>query len=127
VVVIVAVSASLQPHLWHAWFNLLLHPEAHRTATGGDWKPLLYLHGPWLLAFELPIAVAITVYAARSNRRWLLAVAMVLANPVLTSDGLVVLAALPRLLDHQPAPTPSAMEIEPRVKVDGSIVVAPSR
>ena len=124
VVVIVALSASLQPSLWHDWFNLLLHPETHRTATGGDWKPLLYLHGPWLLAFELPIAVAVTIYGARRDRPWLLAVAMILANPVLTSDGLVVLAALPRLLEHQPSTERSTPEMEPRLNVDAGLVGA---
>jgi hypothetical protein len=103
VIILVALSASVHPDLWHDWFNLLLHPESHRTATGGDWQPLLYLHGPWLLAFELPIALAITVYGARTDRPWLLAAAMVLANPVLTSDALVVLAALPRLLEGRPS------------------------
>jgi hypothetical protein len=127
VFVVVALSALLQPHLWNGWFKLLLHPESHRTATGGDWQPLLYLHGPWLLAFELPIAVAITVYAARTNRPWLVAVAMVLANPVLTSDGLVVLAALPRLLDQKPSAERRASEIEAPLNVDTSLVGAPGQ
>jgi hypothetical protein len=125
VLVLVALSMSLQPSLWHAWFNLLLHPESHHTATGGDWKPLLYLHGPWLLVFELPIAIALTVYAARTNRPWLVAIAMVLANPILTSDGLVVLAALPRLLEHRPSVQHAASEIEPPLNVDTRLVGAP--
>jgi hypothetical protein len=125
VFIIVAVSVSVRPDLWHAWFNLLLHPESHRAATGGDWQPLLYLHGPWLLAFELPIAVAITVYAARTSRPWLLAIAMVLANPVLTSDGLVVLAALPRLLDHRAWAERSTSEVEPPLNMDTHLVGAP--
>ena len=43
------------------------------------------------------IALAVTVWAARTNRRWLLPVAMLFANPVLTSNALVILAAIPRI------------------------------
>jgi hypothetical protein len=50
-----------------------------------------------LLADELPIAVEVTVYAARTNRRWLLPVAMLFANPVFTANAFVILAAIPRL------------------------------
>jgi hypothetical protein len=99
---LVAISVWFDPGLWRDWFRLLLHPDEFRSTRGGDWRPVVFVHGPVLLLFEFPVAIATTIYAALRNRAWLLPIAMVFANPVLTADSLVVLAAIPRLLPPRP-------------------------
>lgn len=90
---LVAVSVAAAPHLWVQWIHFLssTHPGG-RLASPSSLIPTRLL-----LAIELPIALGLTVYAARRDRRWLLAVAMAFSNPVLTGQGFLVLAAIPRL------------------------------
>lgn len=98
-IALAAISAALAPDLWHLWFRLLTNPASFagtaQTSIGPQFDPPTWL----LLAIELPIAAAITVVAARTDRPWLLPVAMLFANPVFTSNAFVVLAAIPRLLE----------------------------
>lgn len=56
-----------------------------------------------LLPLELPVAITLTIVAARTHRPGLLGVAMTFANPVLTAQGLLALAAVPRLAASAPA------------------------
>ena len=56
---------------------------------------------------RLPIALAVAVFAARTDRRWLLPVAMLLACPVVGWGSFALLAAIPRL-------RPSAAVEQPR-------------
>ena len=49
------------------------------------------------LVARLPIALAVAVFAARTDRRWLLPVAMLLACPVVGWGTFALLAAIPRL------------------------------
>ena len=95
------VSFALGPDLWHRWFTLLLHPGSFAHGRQGDIRPLLYPSTPVVLALELPIAFAITIYAARTDRRWLLPVAMLFASPVFTANAFVMLAAIPRLRERR--------------------------
>jgi hypothetical protein len=92
---IVAVSAAFSPHLWAEWFHFLLttHPTARGIAS-----PSALLPTPVLLGLGLPVALALTIYAAKRNRPWLLPVATVFAVPILAGQALFVLAAVPRLL-----------------------------
>jgi hypothetical protein len=57
--VLVAVSAAIQPQLWIDWVGFLAG-----NSDRDQWRHL-----------QLPIALAVSVYAARTNRPWLLAVA----------------------------------------------------
>ena len=56
---------------------------------------------PFAIVFPLvvrfPLALALAVVAARTNRAWLLPVAMVLASPVVGWGTFALLAAIPRL------------------------------
>jgi hypothetical protein len=92
-----AISFALGPGLWHEWLRLLLHPNSFAQPQHGSMRPLIYPRTPLLLALELPVAVGITVYAARTDKKWLLPLAMIFANPVFTANAFVVLAAIPRL------------------------------
>jgi hypothetical protein len=91
--VVVAASFLASPHLWVRWFEFLSASSRHLGGMAPPINPPTRI----LLAIELPIAVGLTVFAARTNRRWLLPIAMLFANPVLTANAAVVLAAVPRL------------------------------
>jgi hypothetical protein len=67
---IVAVSFALAPHLWFMWADALREMSS---------LPQSVLYPP--LMVRLPLAVAITWYAARTDRRWLLPVACLVAVP----------------------------------------------
>ena len=101
-----AISIAAQPKLWHRWIALLLHPDSFSHSGKNSLAPLLYLHGPLVLAGELPIALGLTVYAARTDRRWLLPIAMLFASPVFTANAFVMLAAVPRLRPARDAGVP---------------------
>lgn len=90
--IVVALSVAMAPHLWLDWLRLLIgHSDGGRSARGYD-IPLVY---------RLPIALALTIYAARKGRPTLLAVATALACPVFAlsyvMSNLVLLVSLPRL------------------------------
>lgn len=90
---IVALSAAASPHLWEEWFHFLstTHPSRGIAA------PSTLLPTPLLLGIEVPVALGLTIYGAKTNRPWLLPVAMVFAEPILAGQALFVLTAIPRL------------------------------
>lgn len=82
-VLIIAVSAAINPSAWLAWAQFL----AHSAGPSGGAATL-----------RLAAALGIVVWAARTGRAWLLAPAMILACPVLGGfNPLALLAAIPRL------------------------------
>lgn len=93
-----AASFVFVPDLWLHWFRLLLHPNTFAHPLQTSIQPQVDPPTALLFAVELPVAVGITVFAARTDRPWLLPVAMVFSNPVFTANAFVVLAALPRLM-----------------------------
>jgi hypothetical protein len=86
---VVVVSWVGAPHLWRQWFELLVDHSGSTDETLG---------GPFLppLLYRVPLVVALTVWAARTNRSWLLPVAMLLASPV-AGPYFALLLAIPRL------------------------------
>jgi Glycosyltransferase family 87 len=64
---IALTSFALVPHLWTQWLHFLFDHRGRSTL---------------LFPVRLPIGVAALVYGARTNRRWLLPVAMMLALPM---------------------------------------------
>lgn len=90
VVALVAVSAAFDLQAWRDWFTFLLHNSAGESSSMWPWVP------PWWT--RLPFAVALTVWAARTDRPWWVPVAMVLAAPVPGTGPLALLMAVPRLL-----------------------------
>jgi hypothetical protein len=102
---VVAVSFALGPHLWFEWFRFL-------TTHGGD-RGVSY-------PVRVLLAVGVTIFAARKDRPWLLAIACWLAMPLggLGPQSGIVLVALVRLLDRETKPTPApvraGLEVAPR-------------
>lgn len=89
-VAVAAVSYVVSPGLWHAWFSFLVdQARISDGAIGYDFVP-----GP---LYRIPVALAVVVWGARTNRVWLLPVAMVLATPFFWNGSLTLLAAIPRL------------------------------
>lgn len=83
---IVVVSALLAPDLWREWIALL-------AANGSDHSALGFVTVP--LVLRLPAAAALVTWGAATDRRWTVAVAMMLALPVLWLTSLAMLAVRP--------------------------------
>jgi hypothetical protein len=98
---VVAVSVAASPHLWVEWLHFLQSTHPTRSIAA----PSALLPTGVVLGLGLPVALALTVYAARRDRPWLLPIAMVFAEPILTGQALFVLAAVPRLWSVAGAPT----------------------
>jgi hypothetical protein len=73
--------------------------------SAGDSNGFVYLTPAAIyfpLLARLPIALALVVFAALTERRWLVPVCMVLASPVVGWGTFALLAAIPRLRDPGP-------------------------
>jgi hypothetical protein len=96
---VAGVSFAIDPTAWYAWFEFLRSHLGETTMqVGGLFVPPVV---------RIPLAVLLVAWGAWRDRRWVLPVAMVLANPVFGSAALAVLAGLPILLatgsrDDQP-------------------------
>jgi hypothetical protein len=84
---VVAVAFALAPDPWLAWLTHLSSESNH--------APNLI---PIPLAARLPFAAFLVIVAARRDRPWLLAPAVVLALPLLWIHGLAVLVAVTPIL-----------------------------
>lgn len=86
---VAAASAVLSPDAWLRWPDVLLANAGH----SGTWAAV-----PVPLVVRLPIAVIVVVWGARTDRRWAVPVATMLALPALWYGGLsILLACLPLL------------------------------
>jgi Glycosyltransferase family 87 len=95
---IIAIGAVASPDLWQSWIDTLLATD--RTYELGH--PL----GPvWV---RLALGSVIVASGAWTGRAWLVPIAMLIAVPGLWAFNLALLAAVPRLLDHEEAVDPSA-------------------
>jgi hypothetical protein len=105
--VIAASSFVVLPDQWRTWVDVV----ARNVAAGknGTWASV-----PVPLLVRLPIAVAIVVWGARTDRRWTVPVASMLALPALWYGGLSMLLAVIPLL-RRPAPAaPARSNIRPQ-------------
>ena len=89
-VAIAAVSFVLDQAQWARWIDLL---RADMTGAGAASFETVGWYVPIPLAPRLAVAVAVIAYAAWTDRRWLVPVAVALAMPVLWANSLAVLAA----------------------------------
>jgi hypothetical protein len=81
---VVVVSGALMPGAWAEWITVL------QSVAGrdGTWAAL-----PIPFIVRLPIAVAVVVWGARTDRRWTVPVAGMIALPALWYGGLSMLLA----------------------------------
>lgn len=94
-VAVAAVSYVAAPGLWHQWFAFLVdQARLSDGAIGYEFIP-----GP---LFRIPVALLLVVWAARTDRAWLLPVAMVLATPFIWNGSFALLAAIPRIRAARP-------------------------
>jgi hypothetical protein len=87
---LVAVSAVIMPGAWLEWLNLLVG----LPGRNGTWAAV-----PIPLLLRLPVAIAVVVWGARTDRRWAVPVAGMLALPALWYGGLTMLLAVIVLRD----------------------------
>jgi Glycosyltransferase family 87 len=87
--VIAAISFVLLPDQWRSWVDVVVRNVA--AGKNGTWASV-----PVPLLIRLPVAIAIVVWGARTDRRWTVPVASMLALPALWYGGLsMLLAVLP--------------------------------
>jgi hypothetical protein len=94
--VLVAVSLLVDRPLWQAWIDSIANAGAPANVTL-----------PIPLWIRLPIAAAVVIWGARTDRAWTVPVAATVALPVLwPATSLAVLAAIPALLRPDLRPSP---------------------
>ena len=95
---LVAVSLLVDRPLWEAWISSIVNAGAPANVTL-----------PIPIWIRLPIAAAVVIWGARTDRAWTVPVAATIALPVLwPATSLAVLAAIPALLRPELRPTPKA-------------------
>ena len=82
---VIAVSAAIMPGAWLEWLHVL-------TSIAGRDPTWAAVPIPFMV--RLPIAVAVVVWGARTDRRWTVPVACMLALPALWYGGLTMLLAV---------------------------------
>ena len=105
-VAIAAVSFVVAPTAWFDWASFLA-TSSSTGATENDWYQFL-VPALWL---RLPAAAALVAWGGLTNRRWTVAVATMVAMPVLWITSPAILVAVPRLLRparEAPAAEPAA-------------------
>ena len=90
---LLVVSVAISPGEWVDWIDFLR--DSAGDSSGNVYLTPLTLTFP--LAARLPLALVVAVVAARTDRRWLLPVAMLVASPVVGWGSFALLAAIPRL------------------------------
>ena len=95
---IALLSFAVLPDAWRTWIDVVVRNVA--AGKGGTWASV-----PIALWIRLPIAVAVGVWGARTDRRWTVPVASRLALPARWSGGLSMLLAVIPLLPGRPGRT----------------------
>jgi hypothetical protein len=89
---VVAVSAAIMPGAWLEWLDLLVR----LAGRDGTWAAV-----PIPFLVRLPIAVVVVVWGARTDRRWTVPVAGMIALPALWYGSLTMLLAVVVLRDPE--------------------------
>jgi glycosyl transferase family 87 len=90
---IAAGSYVTIPDAWPRWFEVIVA----NAGKGGTWASV-----PIPLLIRLPAAIALVVWGARTDRRWTVPVASMLALPALWYGGIaMLLAVIPLLAERQ--------------------------
>jgi glycosyl transferase family 87 len=104
---VVVVSAFFMPAAWAEWFNVL----TSAAGRDGTWAAV-----PIPFWFRLPVAVGIVVWGARTNRRWAVPVASMVALPALWYGGLSMLLGVLPLLEARRGNQSGAESAEPAAR-----------
>ena len=83
---VVAVSFAIDPGAWASWLSFVYRAEFPSDPT------LVYLAIP--LHLRAPLALAVIVWGARTDRPWTIPVAMTLAMPIVWFNSPTILVAL---------------------------------
>ncbi len=97
-VVIAVVSFAILPDQWRTWIDVVIRNAS--AGKSGTWASV-----PIPLWIRLPIAVVVVVWGARTDRRWTVPVASMLALPALWYGGLSMLLAVIPLLPGRTEPS----------------------
>jgi hypothetical protein len=95
---VIAGSALMLPNAWSEWTDVLIR----NGGRDGTWAAL-----PIALWIRMPIAMIVVIWGARTNRRWAVPVASLIALPAVWYGSLSMLLAIVALRD---APTRSTDE-----------------
>ncbi len=95
---IVAVSALMLPQQWRDWVDVIIG----NAGKGGTWASV-----PVPLWIRMPIAIAVVVWGARTDRAWTVPVAAMLALPALWYGGISMLLAVIPLMNRDSRWTPA--------------------
>ena len=95
----VAVSFAFAPALWFRWVEVL-----SAASKAPDWVFIV----PVPLWIRLLIAVAVVIWGARTDRRWTVPVASMLALPILWINGLAMVVGVVALIPDVLGPTPAS-------------------
>jgi hypothetical protein len=97
-----AVSFAIAPGAWFDWVKFLT--SSQETGAGAnDWYSFLF-PPLWL---RIVAAALLVVWGARTDRRWVVPIAMVISMPVIWVTTPAILVAIPRLR-RRTAPVPGA-------------------
>ena len=102
------VSCVVAPGLWRQYVDAMLDNYAYVPPDGYPF--------PWPQWLRLPIAALLVIWAARTDRPWVVPIAAVLALPLIWWHGLSILVAVPALLSARLAawrPAPLAVTSRP--------------
>lgn len=86
---VIAVSFVVLPDAWRYWVDVLAAGPSTAVSSGSIPIPLLV---------RLPVAALLLVWGARSNRRWVVPVACLLALPVIWYGSLAMLVGVVPLI-----------------------------
>ena len=100
---VAGVSVLIVPELWAQWLSLML-----RQDIGGTGTTNFFLTVP-PLTLRVAVAAVLVAWGARTDRRWVIPVSMLIAQPDIAFSTFGVLAAIPRLRQPEPAPRPLAI------------------
>ena len=92
--VIALISFAVLPDQWRTWMDVVIRNAA--AGKGGTWASV-----PIPLWIRLPAAVLLVVWGARTDRRWAVPVASMLALPALWYGGISMLLAVIPLLPER--------------------------
>jgi hypothetical protein len=112
-----AVSFAIAPGAWFDWVKFLADSSSAGPQVNGTYESLL--PPLWL---RLGAAAAMVVWGARTDRRWVVPVAVAVSMPVIWPITPTLLVAIPRL--RRKASPPAGVAAEALPNAPASVVVA---